>query len=145
MSKKARIEKLADSQIFGDALETEDGSFVLVVGNVNSLETHADQSGAEAAERFSDGFETFPYHLHFRAFNADAEYAWYGTQGLRVTVGDEGDLDVVEGQRELTLRERKENGERPEWNAGVAYVLKDGRRVYEKLVELTESVEGEEE
>jgi len=128
---KAKLEVLDNDEMFIQALEAESRELKLLVewtrGKPQLLPA---PSGTQPAKIFAERFRQDPQHLHFRAFNEQVEYGWFGTIGVRVELTPEGELEVEEqdycaGGLELSNDAK----------VRVQRLMQNGRVIYEKLLE----------
>lgn len=127
---KARLEVLDNAEMFTQALEAESRELKLLVEWTQGKPQLLPASGPQAAKIFAERFRQDSQHLHFRAFNEQVEYGWFGTIGVRVELTPEGELEV-EGQDYCAEGLEVSN----DVKVRVQRLMQNGRVIYEKLLE----------
>ena len=125
------LKVIESAEEFERVLEQERGHLqILVEWTLKAVQQSSVSSGREAAQCFREAWEEDPYHLHFRAFAEDVEYAWFGSTGLRVDFSQKGEpsIGTTEVGEEIQQYDWKKSPLR------VRLLLQDGRTVYEKLL-----------
>ncbi len=129
---KAKLKVLESAETFSQALRAHEGQLKLLIEwTLEKPRFLEASSGAHAENIFQDSFQKDPRHLHFRAFNEKAEYAWFGTVGVQIELTPEGDELEVEEQEQIYYAASPMGDDA---KMRVQRLMHDGRVVYEKLL-----------
>lgn len=133
---RAQVERIVKAEAFRQRLSQEQGTLYVLLETVHGLQSEQQMSAADACRLFEERLTDYPHHLHFRAFHDTAEYAWLGTEGIVVTIGEEGEYEVHEkSQMEegVPLRAFLYSAGEERRSVTLQNIVSKGRVIYQKM------------
>ena len=122
---KAEFTRLVGSDEFLAALDTLTGPLDVAYATHQKGDSLQGAAVKAVAAQFLAKINHLPFDLTFRTYDELHEVAWYGTEGVAVTLSEVGELDV--GDR-IKLKETSLSS-----NVYVREIVRDGRIIYRKL------------
>jgi hypothetical protein len=86
-ARPASLERITSPEAFTTMLQQESAPLTVVIETWRGLESYEARSPEEVYTRFQSLYAEMPRDLLFRAFRAELELAWLGSEGVVVRLG----------------------------------------------------------